>query len=438
MARLTNARSNHITRWVIPAARRLLIEQARKEATIRPLAQVARIEMGQSPRGDCLNDDGEGIPFIGGPADLGLRVPQTTRWTSIPTKLCEADDIIVCVRATIGEPRWADGVYCLGRGVAGVRPVATELNRQFLFHIIEASQQELREQGTGTTFKTISKRHLSAIQIPIIPLNHQQAIGAFLGWLEQNSNTRPDFTQAPPLPRLLSEQKRIVERIEDLAAKVEEARGLRETAHIECEILCRSILFDESNDVAVSIPLHELVTLRKPDVTVVPTETYHFAGVYCFGKGVFSGGGKVGFDFSYRTLTRLEAGNFVYPKLMAWEGALGIVPPNCNGLYVSPEFPVFEVNEKRVLPEVLDVYFRTPSVWPQLADASTGTNVRRRRLHPKNFLSLEIPVPSMKTQWKLRSVKAKVDAIKQLQTETAKELNVLLPSILDKAFKGDL
>ena len=123
---------------------------------------------------------------------------------------------------------------------------------------------------------------------------------------------------------------------------------------------------------------------------------------------------------------------------MAWEGAIAIVPPECEGLVVSTEFPVFELDEQKVLPEVLDVYFRTPSVWPLLSNVSTGTNVRRRRLNPVDFLAYRMPLPQMRTQLKLRQIKKKVDVMKRLQTETAVELDSLLPAILDKAFRGEL
>src|SRR5207244_8036083 len=106
---------------------------------------------------------------------------------------------------------------------------------------------------------------------------------------------------------------------------------------------------------AVPTPMKELVTLRECDVVVQPDVLYEFAGVYSFGEGVFRGQRKSGSEFAYARLTRLRSGNFVYPKLMAWEGALGVVPHDCDGLVVSPEFPVFEINEDRVLPEVLDV-----------------------------------------------------------------------------------
>jgi type I restriction enzyme S subunit len=48
-------------------------------------------------------------------------------------------------------------------------------------------------------------------------------------------------------------------------------------------------------------------------------------------------------------------------------------------MVVSPEFPVFTVNTEAVLPEVLDIYFRTPDIWPALAEISGGTNARRGR-----------------------------------------------------------
>lgn len=153
---------------------------------------------------------------------------------------------------------------------------------------------------------------------------------------------------------------------------------------------------------------------------------------------MFAGPIKRGTETSYKVLTRLRTNDFVYPKLMAWEGALGTVPPGCSGLCVSPEFPVFAVDEDLVLPEVLDVYFRTPSVWPLLSGESTGTNVRRRRLNPSSFLAFKMPVPSMRHQHQLRDVKARIDAMKCIQDQGAAELDALLPAVLEQAFSGGL
>jgi type I restriction enzyme S subunit len=239
-----------------------------------------------------------------------------------------------------------------------------------------------------------------------------------------------------PLPPL-EEQQRIVMKIDHLAAKISEAQVLRRRSNDECDQLCRAILRDDRWGAPTPTPMHELVTWRKPHVSVVAAESYDFAGVYCFGRGVFRGQRKTGMDFAYKQLTQLHAGEFVYPKLMAWEGALGVVPQECDGFYVSPEFPVFTINEDRVLPEVLDVYFRSPAVWPLLSGASTGTNVRRKRLNPNDFLKYEFPLPPRQAQMALRAARGRMSELQPLQNQAA-QLEAMLPSVLDRAFKGEL
>lgn len=249
---------------------------------------------------------------------------------------------------------------------------------------------------------------------------------------------RPEkfLTITIPLPPL-EEQRRIVARIDRLAAKIEEAQTLRKRAGEEYQQLCRAILRDERFGPPTPTPMRELVTWRRPHVQVVATESYNFAGVYCFGRGIFSGQRRTGMDFAYKQLTQIRAGEFMYPKLMAWEGALAIVPEECDGHFVSPEFPVFTVHEDRVLPEVLDVYFRSPAVWPSLSGASTGTNVRRKRLNPKDFLDYVFPLPDRRVQFALRAVRQRMNELQPLQDQSPL-LDAMLPSILDRAFKGAL
>ena len=307
--------------------------------------------------------------------------------------------------AALHRVHYQEGKFALANLLVALLPRdATLCDAKFLYHLFMTRRNELLVPlMLGTANVSLKERDIADIEISL-----------------------------PPLPK----QQRIVARIEELAAKINEARGLRDRSREEIENLCRAVLNDDP-DVRL-IPISELVKLRPPDVTVQQNESYQFAGVYCFGRGVFRAQTKTGMEFAYTHLTRLKTGNFVYPKLMAWEGALGVVPPECDGCVVSTEFPVFEVLEDRVLPEVLDTYFRSPNVWPALSGSSTGTNVRRRRLNPSDFLNYRMPLPSRATQERLRRVRVQMDVLKKLQAETAAELDALLPSILDKAFKGEL
>lgn len=238
-----------------------------------------------------------------------------------------------------------------------------------------------------------------------------------------------------PLPPL-DEQRCIVARIEKLTAKLAEARNHRLNAAKACKLLPQAIL--KADQKSTPARVRDVMTLRSPDVLVESNQEYQFAGVYSFGRGVFRSVRKLGSEFSYPKLTRLCTGNFVYPKLMAWEGALGVVPQECNGFVVSTEFPVFEIDTTRVLPEVLDTHFRFPDIWPSLSGKSGGTNVRRRRLNPEDFLDLEISLPSKVTQELLAKTLRILKTANVLQSETTAKLDAMFPAILDKTFKGEL
>lgn len=234
----------------------------------------------------------------------------------------------------------------------------------------------------------------------------------------------------------VEQQRRIVARIEAIASKVEEASQLQGESEEMSDNVCRSILSHAAT--VQSVSMASLVQLRPTDVEVQATDTYQFAGVYSFGRGVFRSVRKSGSEFSYRRLTTLRAGDFVYPKLMAWEGALGVVPPECDGCVVSPEFPTFQVDASRVLPEVLDVHFRTPAVWPNIATLSTGTNVRRRRVHPRAFLTYKMPLPDMDTQRSMVAARQALNRASGIRTSLQSELDAILPAVLDRALKAEM
>lgn len=353
------------------------------------------------------------------------------------------------------------GVYSFGRGLFSREPLTGAGTTYKVLHVLHAddfvlSQLKAWEGALARVSAEFDGWHLSP-QFPTFRVNADRLDIGYLEWYcklpevweklrsaARGMGARRDSVSPERFLRLdislppLIEQRRIVSRIEALAAKITEATEIQKEITKEMDAVCRALIINPADGELSPTGLSELLVMREADVKVEATKSYHFAGVYCFGRGVFAGQRKDGSEFAYRSLTRIHKDNFIYPKLMAWEGALGIVPENCDGLYVSPEFPVFEVRQDRVLPEVLDTYFRMPAVWPDLAGISTGTNVRRRRLHPKAFLQYKFPLPSMKAQHQLCVVKRSIEQAKLDQRESAVELTALMPSILSKAFRGEL
>lgn len=350
------------------------------------------------------------------------------------------------------------GIYSFGRGLFAKQPIrgsvssATELFRakadQFVYSRLFAF-----EGAYGVVNPEFDGCFVSN-EFPLFDCDSTQVVPGYLKWFFRNRAIWPHVAKLTtgmgnrrqrlkpesflaytiPLPPL-EEQQRIVAKMDRLAHMIEEAQVLRARSIEECTQLCRAILQDERWGSPIPTPMSKLVTWRKPHVPVVATESYDFAGVYCFGRGVFRGQRRVGTDFAYKQLTQIRAGEFIYPKLMAWEGALAVVPDNCDGLYVSPEFPVFTINENLVLPEVLDVHFRSPMVWPSLSGASTGTNVRRRRLNPSDFLQYQFPLPPHQAQLAVRRARRRMNEMQPMRDQNA-QLDALLPATLAHAFNG--
>lgn len=139
--------------------------------------------------------------------------------------------------------------------------------------------------------------------------------------------------------------------------------------------------------------------IRRQDV--VKTETYRIAGVYNRGAGLYESAVISGAQTQYRQLHMLSERQIVMRKLTAWEGAIGIVPPNFHGAFVSPEFPTLDVDEHRVQPEYLAWVFRQPSFWREMKSNSRGTAVRRSRLHQRDLMDIRVDVPPLELQSEL-------------------------------------
>ena len=86
------------------------------------LSEIAKIIMGQSPKGETCNQEGIGKPLLNGPTEFGDFYPTAKQFTTEGNKFSVKGDILFCVRgSTTGRMNWANKEYVLGRGLASIR-----------------------------------------------------------------------------------------------------------------------------------------------------------------------------------------------------------------------------------------------------------------------------------------------------------------------------
>lgn len=146
------------------------------------LGDFLTVEMGQSPSSDSYNDDGEGLPLVQGNADIKDRKTVSRRFTSAPAKTCEDGDILISVRAPIGEISRATFKACLGRGMASVLPRSgvPDFWYQFLLYI-EPMWQRI---GQGSTFTAINGADIRKLSTSTPHPAEQRKIADFLSALD--------------------------------------------------------------------------------------------------------------------------------------------------------------------------------------------------------------------------------------------------------------
>ncbi len=138
------------------------------------LKDIAIINMGQSPDSKTYNEEKNGIPFYQGKSDFGKINPIPRVWCSNPIKIAERDDILVSVRAPIGDTNIATEKCCIGRGLASIRPLNENINKKYLYYLLNSKYKELNKFGTGSTFKAITKDNLCNLKcIPIPDIKKQ-------------------------------------------------------------------------------------------------------------------------------------------------------------------------------------------------------------------------------------------------------------------------
>ena len=133
----------------------------------RQLSEIADVQMGSSPRGADLNEDGDGMEFYQGVRDFGPLSPTPRVFATVTPRRANAGDTLLAVRAPVGEVNWARNETCIGRGLAAVRSVGTPTTIHYLLKRFASRWDE--HEGSGTVFSSVTGPQVKGMRFPTVP-----------------------------------------------------------------------------------------------------------------------------------------------------------------------------------------------------------------------------------------------------------------------------
>lgn len=254
-----------------------------------------------------------------------------------------------------------------------------------------------------------------------------------------------------PLPPLL-EQRRIVGRIQELAAKINEARELRRKVQEEPEMLVSAAMNTYFDFAGSSSVVGDYAKVQGG--YAFSSDEYNQLGSH---QIVRIGNVRDGFlDLSRAPVHwsprqdsqlmkyELNAGDLVITMTGTRNkrdyGFIGKVPMG-KKLLLNQRVGRLAIR-KEVDPDYLFHFLRSPFFRDRLFRAATGTanqaNVGNNDIECVPFAPPQNRSEQRRVVEELDALQAHVSALKKLQAVTSAELDALIPSILDKAFRGEL
>lgn len=148
------------------------------------LDAIADVVMGQSPDGKTYNQVGRGLPFIQGSAEFGDHNPVPEKWCSEPKKIAESGDLLLSVRAPVGDTNFADQRIAVGRGLSIIRGKNSSLT-EFIRLVIQNNVSELIASSGSGMFASITGKNLKEFKVKLPPFSEQKRIVKIINTIDE-------------------------------------------------------------------------------------------------------------------------------------------------------------------------------------------------------------------------------------------------------------
>lgn len=187
----------------------MFLNSSDNNVTSGTLSDIAVVTMGQSPSGSSYNEDGIGEVFYQGRAEFGFRFPKRRLFTTEPKRMAETGDVLLSVRAPVGDLNVAYERCCIGRGLGAIHSKTG--HSSFVLYTMFALRSQLDVfNGEGTVFGSINRDALNAIPIDIPSVTEIDQFEAVVHPIDDliranyEENCRLESIRDSLLPKLMS------------------------------------------------------------------------------------------------------------------------------------------------------------------------------------------------------------------------------------------
>ena len=172
------------------------------------LSEVANITMGASPSGSSYNVNGEGTVFYQGRAEFGYRFPHRNMFTTEPKRYAEEGEVLLSVRAPVGDINIANERCCIGRGLAAI---GSKCYPSYILYLVKSLKSVFEQyNGEGTVFGSINKKTLEGLRIIVPEIRYIERFEEIANPLDSQIRCKEDESRRLAelrdtlLPRLMS------------------------------------------------------------------------------------------------------------------------------------------------------------------------------------------------------------------------------------------
>lgn len=350
------------------------------------------------------------------------------------------------------------GVYGFARGPIARPPVrGSEISATTLYKVKKGQLVYSRLkafEGAYTVVPPELDGYFTSNEFPAFDIDPDKADHRYVQWLfrrpgvwreiavgskgigARRERVHPDkvLSYRIDLPAL-GEQRRIVEKLDRVAALVDERRSSIEAAERETQALLLKA-FQRAIDGAPLRPMAEVAPLVRREVEIEATREYTEIGVRSFYNGIFHRRTMPGSEFSWQSLFWVKKGDLVFSNLMAWERAIAVAEAHDEGTVGNHRMLTCEVNPKLATPGFLMAYFRTYEGFSSIVGHSPGTIARNKTLSSKKLPTIQVPTPPLETQKWFDRLRAKAQEARAIRANTAQDVEALIPAMLHEIFDG--